>query len=157
MSGVITNVASQVIGGTSIGLLVDTWFPSTGMHGFTEGFEILGQLIVDGVLILTWADFANRRGWSPYDDPTKGAFFIISLLVSQPKLVKKMQSFNAFIRTFLNGLDITKYNPPSQSLPISPPGYEAVPTGPVRAIGKAVDTPGLGSNEEMDFNEDARR
>jgi hypothetical protein len=157
MSGVITNVASQVIGGTSIGLLVDTWFPSTGMHGFTEGFEILGQLIVDGVLILTWADFANRRGWSPSDDPTRGAFFIISILVSQPKLVKKMQSFNAFIRNFLNGLDLSKYSPPSQATPLSPPGYDAVPTGPVRPIGKAVDTPGLGSNEEMDFNEDARR
>jgi hypothetical protein len=112
INAITTQAITQWIGGSLIGTLVDSnidkLFPPT--TSLMSGVHVAAQLVVDGILTYAWFDWATRRGYANSNDPTKGVFFIMSFMNSQPRLKNKMQQFNQYVTSMIGNFDLSKMN-----------------------------------------------
>lgn len=151
INNVATNAVSQWVGGALIGNVVDRNFPSISTDGGTLslGLEVAAQLIIDGIAIYAWSDWASRRGYLPSNDPTRGAVFIMSFITSQPTLFLKMQTFNTrllnTIKLFsLGSFSSSSLQPPTSNIPGTDNNIPQVQTSGM----KPQDNLDYGSNSE---------
>jgi hypothetical protein len=151
INSVATNAISQWVGGYLIGNVVDRNFPAISSDGGTLslGLEIAAQLIIDGIAIYAWSDWATRRGYVSSSDPTKGAILVMSFITSQPTLFLKMRTFNDrllnTIKLFnLGSFNLSTLQPPPSNTPGSNNNTPQAQTSGMRQQ----DNPDYGSNSE---------
>jgi len=121
INSAVSQVVSQAAGGFVIGATVDKFFPSSGQAGLVQGLEIAGQLVVDFILGQSYWEFVRRRGFaSGGGDPLQGASFLIPFLASQPKLGRKIASFNSYLQSLLGNIHFDS-NSNSSMMPTNAP------------------------------------
>ncbi len=98
----VENTFFQGVSGYTIGYLLDTFFPTTGLEGVDDTnfikviVEVLFQLGLDAFLAYAYYDFAKRN--LRVDDPSHGLIFDITNFASQPWLITKIINLNSYFK-----------------------------------------------------------
>jgi hypothetical protein len=99
----IVHTVGQTVAGLVIGTAADSIFPMPCplKSDDTMGFlvltgEVAAQSVLTGLLSASYMSMTNQSG-SPFNDPTGGMGFMLSLAESQPNLGEKIKTLAGYV------------------------------------------------------------
>lgn len=133
ISSVARETAMQFIGGVAIGTALDAMFPDShevnSLNIMVEIGSAALQLGLNGFLAAAFYDFTARKGDG---DPSNGIGFTITLVASQPMLMKRLGHISNYVKEHV-GRPPALMSMPDQQMKSSKPGYIAMNLKPTNS------------------------